>query len=92
MPLKRTADEAMAAAPGVKRCLVLRRTGNDVPMEEGRDVWLHDVDTGQRRLWEEIPVEDSLSVLQIRVTPDGGTWAVYGEQGSSELYLVEGLH
>jgi acetyl-CoA synthetase len=44
VPLKRTADEAMAAAPGVKRCLVLRRTGNDVPMQEGRDVWLHDLD------------------------------------------------
>jgi acetyl-CoA synthetase len=44
VPLKGTADEAMAAAPGVKRCLVLRRTGNDVPMQEGRDVWLHDLD------------------------------------------------
>jgi hypothetical protein len=54
-------------------------------------VWLHDVDTGQRRLWKEIPVEDSLSVMQIRVTPDGGTWALYGTQSFSELYLVEGL-
>ena len=32
VPLKRTADEAMAAAPGVQRCLVVRRTGSDVPM------------------------------------------------------------
>jgi acetyl-CoA synthetase len=44
VPLKRTADQAMADAPGVKRCLVLRRTGNEVPMTEGRDTWLHDLD------------------------------------------------
>jgi acetyl-CoA synthetase len=44
VPLKRTADEAMADAPGVKRCLVVRRTGNDVPFDESRDVWLHDLD------------------------------------------------
>ena len=40
VPLKRTADDAMAAAPGVRASVVLRRTGNDVPMEEGRDHWL----------------------------------------------------
>ena len=44
VPLKRTADEALADAPGVRRCLVVRRTGNEVPMTEGRDVWLHDLD------------------------------------------------
>src|SRR5579884_2488745 len=41
--LKKVADEAMADAPGVKKALVVRRTGNDVPMTEGRDVWYHDV-------------------------------------------------
>ena len=44
VPLKRTADEAMAAAPGVRACLVVRRTGNEVPMKEGRDRWYHDFD------------------------------------------------
>ena len=44
VPLKRTADEAMAAAPGVERCLVVRRTGNEVPMLDGRDTWYHDLD------------------------------------------------
>jgi acetyl-CoA synthetase len=44
VPLKRTADEALAAAPGVKRCLVVRRTGGEVSMAAGRDVWLHDLD------------------------------------------------
>ena len=45
VPLKRTADEALAASPSVKKVLVLRRTGNDVPMTEGRDVWWHEAAT-----------------------------------------------
>ena len=44
VPLKRTADAAMADAPGIRKALVVRRTGNDVPMQEGRDHWLHDFD------------------------------------------------
>ena len=44
VPLKLTADEAMAAAPDVRSCLVLRRTGNDVPMQDGRDTWFHELD------------------------------------------------
>ena len=44
VPLKQTADAAMADAPGIRTCLVVRRTGNDVPMQEGRDHWLHDFD------------------------------------------------
>ncbi len=44
VPLKQTADEAMAAAPGVRRCLVVRRTGGDVEMRDGRDVWLDELD------------------------------------------------
>ena len=44
VPLKKTVDEAMAAAPGAKHSVVLRRTGNDVPMQDGRDHWLHDLE------------------------------------------------
>jgi acetyl-CoA synthetase len=46
VPLKRTADEAMAAAPKVRACVVLRRTGNEVPMEEERDHWWHELMEG----------------------------------------------
>ena len=46
VPLKRTADEALADAPGVRACLVVRRTGGDVPMMEGRDRWYHDAAAG----------------------------------------------
>jgi acetyl-CoA synthetase len=44
VPLKKTADEAMTVAPGVHTCLVVRRTGGDTPMREGRDVWLDELD------------------------------------------------
>src|SRR4051795_332896 len=39
VPLKVTADEALADAPGVKKVVVVRRTGNDVPWNAARDVW-----------------------------------------------------
>ncbi len=45
VPLKRTADEALADAPNVKHSLVLRRTGGDVPMTDGRDHWWHELAT-----------------------------------------------
>ena len=48
VPLKRVADEAMAESPGVRASLVVRRTGNDVPMTDGRDHWYHDVAEGCR--------------------------------------------
>jgi len=43
VPLKRNADDALVEAPGVKRAVVLRRTGNEVPMQEGRDEWWHEL-------------------------------------------------
>ena len=44
VPLKRVADDAMAAAPGVRASLVVRRTGQPVPMTEGRDRWYHEIE------------------------------------------------
>jgi acetyl-CoA synthetase len=44
--LKTVADEAMNAAPGVKHCVVLRRTGGEVPMQDGRDHWWHELESG----------------------------------------------
>jgi len=43
VPLKSTADEALALAPSVKHVIVLRRTGLDVAMAAGRDVWWHEL-------------------------------------------------
>lgn len=41
--MKRVADEAVAQSPSVRRVLVTRRTGIDVPWTEERDVWWDDV-------------------------------------------------
>jgi len=41
--VKSTADAAVADLPELEHVLVLRRTGQDVPWTEGRDVWWHDV-------------------------------------------------
>ena len=47
VPLKRNADDAVARAPTVKKVVVLRRTGDDVPFDESRDAWWHELTEGQ---------------------------------------------
>ena len=39
VPMKATADEALAAVPSVERCLVVRHSGGDVAWQAERDVW-----------------------------------------------------
>ncbi len=39
IPLKANVDTALTHCPGVKDVLVFRRTGADVPMQDGRDAW-----------------------------------------------------
>src|SRR5256886_5733237 len=43
VPLKKNVDDALrpAGAGPVRRVIVFRRAGNDIHMEEGRDVWWH---------------------------------------------------
>jgi len=43
VPLKTNADEALKSCPTVGKVLVVRNTGGAVPMQEGRDLWLHEV-------------------------------------------------
>jgi acetyl-CoA synthetase len=47
VPLKRNSDDAVADAPSIEKVVVLRRTGNEVPWSEGRDVWWHELVEGQ---------------------------------------------
>jgi acetyl-CoA synthetase len=57
IPLKAIADDAVQLAPTVERMLVLQRTGADVAMQEGRDVWWHDIVPKQAPECEPEPVE-----------------------------------
>ncbi|MET0458691.1 MAG: acetate--CoA ligase [Ilumatobacteraceae bacterium] len=42
-PLKPAADEAVASTPTIEHVVVVRRGGNDVAMQDGRDHWYHDL-------------------------------------------------
>ena len=46
VPLKPTVDEAIEGLPSVEAVVVIRRTGPDVAMREGRDHWWHDLMRG----------------------------------------------
>ncbi|MEM6971322.1 MAG: acetate--CoA ligase [Pseudomonadota bacterium] len=41
-PLKANVDKALAKCGADVKCLVIRRTGGDIAMQDGRDVWYHD--------------------------------------------------
>jgi acetyl-CoA synthetase len=43
LPLKANVDAALVKSPTVKNCIVLRRAGVHVHMQEGRDHWWHDL-------------------------------------------------
>src|SRR5262249_41753867 len=42
IPLKKNTDEALKKCPDVKTVIVVTRTGAEVAMQPGRDVWYHD--------------------------------------------------
>src|SRR5215470_12368446 len=42
VPLKKNTDEALRGAPGVKTVIVLKRTGQPIDMQSGRDIWWDD--------------------------------------------------
>jgi acetyl-CoA synthetase len=43
VPLKQNADDALTATPSIAHVVVLRRTGQSVPMKAGRDRWWADL-------------------------------------------------
>jgi acetyl-CoA synthetase len=43
IPLKKTVDEALAKTPSVQHVVVLKRSGTEVNMQQGRDHWWHDL-------------------------------------------------
>ena len=43
IPMKLNADKAVAQCPSIETVVVVKRTGIEVPMQAGRDVWYDDV-------------------------------------------------
>ncbi|MEE2775599.1 MAG: acetate--CoA ligase [Acidobacteriota bacterium] len=65
IPLKAISDEAIADLDFVSTVLVARRTDTEVPMVDGRDLWLHEESEHQRPYCppEVMDAEDPLFVL-----------------------------
>jgi acetyl-CoA synthetase len=42
IPMKTNADKALAECPSIEKVIVVKRTGHEVPMQEGRDIWWHE--------------------------------------------------
>ncbi len=67
--LKPTVDDALALQNGtelsVKRVLVVQRTGNDISMQEGRDLWWHEEITSYdgEHTAQAFPAENPLFIL-----------------------------
>jgi acetyl-CoA synthetase len=64
-PLKENSDEALNDAPSVENVVVVRRTGEDVPIQEGRDQYWDELMEGASEECEaeEMDAEDSFFVL-----------------------------
>ncbi len=67
VPLKQIADEALRRAGTVQSVLVVRRTGEPVAMEQGRDMWYHELMNlpiaGNNNQLEIMDAEDPLFLL-----------------------------
>ena len=63
--LKPACDEAMLETPSIEKVLVVRRTGEETAMQEGRDVWWHDIVARQESTCEpeQMDSEDLLYIL-----------------------------
>ena len=65
IPLKENTDAALKLCSSIKKCIVVKRTGNDINWVEGRDVWYHEamskVDNECQP--EEMDAEDPLFIL-----------------------------
>ena len=65
IPMKLNADAAVEQCPSIETVVVVRRTGHEVPMTSGRDVWWHEEMSGAdaRCPAAELDAEDPLFIL-----------------------------
>ncbi len=90
VPLKKNVDEALTSCPGVTDVIVVRRTGADVPMTEGRDVFYSDAKATVSDQCDPEPMnaEDPLFILYT----SGSTGKPKGVLHTTGGYLVWASH
>jgi len=85
--LKKAADEALSSGcESIERVVVLKRTGQSVDMQEGRDVWWSDIADNQSDVCEPLPVEASHPLFLLYTS--GSTGKPKGIQHGSAGYLL----
>ena len=72
VPLKKNADDAVAQTKTIEKVLVVKRTKQDVPWTDGRDVWWHDLVASQKA---ECPAESLDSEHMLYLLYTSGTTA-----------------
>ena len=65
IPLKSITDEALVNCPNVKKCIIVKRTGNRINWDDERDVWYHEITKNVSKTCEpeEMNAEDPLFIL-----------------------------
>ena len=89
VPLKQNADAAIGESPSIKSSVVFRRTGKGPAMQEGRDVWWHELVDGEPDDPASCPCEpmDSEDLLYLLYT-SGTTAKPKGIVHTTAGYLV----
>lgn len=57
IPLKDNVDKALERCPSVEKCIVFKRTGQQVGMVPGRDIWWHDIIAGAKAHCDPEPLD-----------------------------------
>ena len=86
IPLKKITDKALEQCPDIKKCLIVKKTGNKINIVPGRDEYLHDILSTVEDYCEaeEMDAEDPLFILYT----SGSTGKPKGVMHTSGGYLV----